>query len=404
MSAAPAASSSSLSRPEGSVQSLRTNGDQGGSRRYVLMGLVIAAMSGLVIAALGGGAQVRSYTQLGVFLLLLIPVSRLSFGQIRVPRAVWLVAACAALSGFALRHVALGISDHAFVIGQLEEDSLQADAKILRDRMRASADDRSLLSIGTLSRRIPSREPAEKLIQSDASIDGVVWGSTRWLNVSLRVPASFSLADLPSTSAARSLLAARGIPNLKVVIGVPWVGISLARLPATGEYLGRLADVWEGFPAGLRQNDVEGTLELKLRALAALRAPWTSNAHRALPMWMTGTYHLVRAVSGATLETGELACAARSFAAARAQLRPGDNPELEVALSNNEAIVKLLRGGTEVPMKQAKNEARAALSVITGSPRRKLLRKSFPEGIDTVLYNHAVLRGKDGKRTSSQAY
>ena len=158
--------------------------------------LVLAAAVGLGIALLGGGAQARSIAQLACFVVLLVLVARLSFVGIPVPRAVWLGAACAGLSGFALRHVALGISEHAFVVAQLQEDTLGAEAKIVRDRMRSAAVGLSFLSVGTLSKKISTRQEAESVLRNERSVDGTVWGSPRWLNVTLRMRPPLSLKDM----------------------------------------------------------------------------------------------------------------------------------------------------------------------------------------------------------------
>ena len=359
--------------------------------------LVLAAAVGLGIALLGGGAQARSIAQLACFVVLLVLVARLSFVGIPVPRAVWLGAACAGLSGFALRHVALGISEHAFVVAQLQEDTLGAEAKIVRDRMRSAAVGLSFLSVGTLSKKISTRQEAESVLRNERSVDGTVWGSPRWLNVTLRMRPPLSLKDMQGDSYAKKLLGQSNVRDLLVVTSVSGVGISNSRLPATGDFLGRLAEAWEAFPEVLVGPDDDGHAEMRLRSLAALKAPWTSNAHRALPMWMTGTYHLMRAIRGDTLQLGELGCALRSFEAARAQLRPGDNPELDMAINNNHAVALFFRGGREEGRKAARGQALRLLDISLGLKRDAAVRQQYAGTLRLLSMNSDALRGKNGR-------
>lgn len=374
---------------------------QPGSVRGAVVALALAAAVGLGVALLGGGAQVRSIAQLVCFLALLVPLARISYGGIRVPRAVWLGATGAALCGFALRHAALGISGHAFVVAQLEEDSIGAEAKIVRDRMRGAAAGLSILSVGTVSKKIATRQEADAVMRSERSVDGVVWGSPRWLDVSLRMRPPMALKAMGKDSFAAMFLAARKVSDLLVITSVSGMGISSSRLPATGEFLGGLAEAWESFPEALTGPDSDGEAERRLRSLASRKATWTSNAHRALPMWMTGTYHLMRAIRGSSLQMGELRCALGSFEAARAQLRPGDNPELDIALNNNRAIALFFRGGMSgngsKDSKAARGQALRMLDRSLKARRSAAARQQLAGPLQLLLTNRDALRGNDGK-------
>ena len=367
--------------------------------RSILAVLVISALGGVVIAALGGAAVVRSNVQLLLLFILIIPLSRILYGDIRIPRVLLLGALLATLTGALLRGAASTVSNDTFVIAQLKQDKLQVESKILRDGMRRSVSSLPLLRVGTIGRAISTRADAERVLLDDNHINGVVWGTQRWVNVSLRVAPEISLNALNPASYARDFLTRNRVANLRVIIAIPLVGMSNATSLATSDFIGRLADVWGTFPKALlaaqEQPDVDLDLDLdleqKLRAMARLKAAWTSPAHRAVPMWMTGTYHLMRAVSGLELSSGELKCALRSFEAARAQLRPTDNPDLTIAIENNLAIATLLQAGVGLETKQARRQAQKIWRSTAAYAAKGAGKARELNGVQAVLSNYAAL-------------
>ncbi|MCX6114758.1 MAG: hypothetical protein NTV65_06040 [Proteobacteria bacterium] len=363
--------------------------------RSILAVLVISALGGVVIAALGGAAVVRSNVQLLLLFILIIPLSRILYGDIRIPRVLLLGALLATLTGALLRGAASTISNDTFVIAQLKQDKLQVESKILRDGMRRSVSSMPLLRVGTIDRAISTRLDAEMVLLDDNHINGVVWGTQRWVNVSLRVAPEISLNALNPASYARDFLTRNRVANLRVIIAIPLVGMSNATSLATSDFIGRLADVWGTFPKALlaaqEQPDVDVDLEQKLRVMARLKAAWTSPAHRAVPMWMTGTYHLMRAVSGLELSSGELKCALRSFEAARAQLRPTDNPDLTIAIENNLAIATLLQAGVGLETKQARRQAQKIWRSTAAYAAKGAGKAPELNGVQAVLSNYAAL-------------
>lgn len=344
------------------------------------MVLVVAAGGAVAIAAAGGGAAARSWGQLATFVVVLLLLVPMAPGGVKVPSVLLVCSAVAALLGFALRLTALDISESSFIVAQLAEDKLQADAKILRNRMRSAVANESPVHVGTISRRVTRAEEAQEILRSDPSVFGVAWGTTRWTSVSLRALPPLWTSSLPQDSYARRALERRGIQPQQIIVSVPTIGLSDAKLPATGQFLGRLAQVWPRYSTALTNGVGADSIEFELRSMSAIKAGWTSNGHRALPMWMTGTLHLIRAISGPELEAGELQCALRAFDSARAQLLPGNNKELQVAILNNLAVATLYRGGVDLGSKQSQRQANAIFGRIVtkaremGGPLREEVR------------------------------
>jgi hypothetical protein len=58
----------------------------------------------------------------------------------------------------------------------------------------------------------------------------------------------------------------------------------------------------------------------------------------ALPLWLAGTVHLLRAIESDSLQAGELACALTELREALMQFRTDDNPTLQMSVRNNYAV------------------------------------------------------------------
>jgi hypothetical protein len=198
---------------------------------------------------------------------------------------------------------------------------------------------------------------------------------------------------LSDQSLARRYLNEHRFADLRVITGLGSIGISDGLDPTTLLFIGKLIPLWRDFPLQLRGELEDGDeFEVRVRSLAGLKASWTSFGHRALPMWMAGTYHLMRAISPPQLERGELLCSISSFRAALTQLRPSDNPELQVAIRNNLALAILFnaygaedgQSGTRRVAKQLLREA------------KKIEIGSSPDSVAT--FNLTTVKGKHGKR------
>jgi hypothetical protein len=160
----------------------------------------------------------------------------------------------------------------------------------------------------------------------------------------------------------------------------------------TSLFLGRLLEPLNEYGRALEASSESVDFERKIRDVAAIRSTWTSFAHRSYPMWMTGTYHLTRALRSSDVENGDLVCALTSFRAAKAQLRPGDNPALEAAILNNEAILRLVRADMGLDAKEQKT---IALEALVGAARLKNQPNAFTEEANVwgvIRHNLGVIR------------
>ncbi len=370
------------------------------AHRFSTVALLTLASLGvamaLALSLFGVEGKTHALAQLSLFPLIVFLASRVELVGVVVPRWALAFALTGALASAIFTYTHVDLARGAFVVAPLEDDQADNDTKIRRDRIRRSLGAAGLALVGTHTSTVTSQSEAEKILQNNPTLGGVVWGSMRWMTVSLRAHEPMSMSSLPAESLGRRFLREFRYEDLRIATGIHSFGISDGLDPTTLLFIGRLVPVWRDFPRELSGPHDDGALfEQNVRSMAALKARWTSFSHRALPMWMTGTYHLVRAISSDELERSELSCAINSFEAARSQLRSSDNPELQVAISNNLAIALLIQGAVEYEMR---DKRKVAVKLLKSSLRHAKAVSQYSEVRALISFNLSTLKGKHGKR------
>ncbi len=366
--------------------------------RLLSLAAAMSVMGALGITAFGGNTEVRVVSQCVVLGVVLFAFSKMVISSVRLPRAIVGAACLAALTGAVVRYGDVGLVPGSLLVARFENDRLGSQTTIVRDKLRSVVGSGALVKVGTLETVLESSAEAQEVLGTHPKILGVVWGSERWLNVSLRVPEPLALSSFPSGALGARYLEVHKINDLKIITGVPMFGLSKSMDYDTSLFIGRLIDPLNGYVTALRAPSESLQFEREVRAVAGIKSTWTSFAHRAVPMWMTGTYHLTRALFSSEGENGDLACALTSFRAAKAQLRPGDNPALEAAILNNEAVLRLIRADMGLDEKEQRT---IALEAIIGAARLQAQPNAFPEEAKVwgaVRYNLEVIRAAQKRK------
>jgi hypothetical protein len=366
------------------------------SSTFAALGLSTVVAAALFTAwLLNDSTRVLATIQLIVAPLLLICFSGFSFLGVKVPRLVLGAAVIGTLTGAVVTYSHVDLAPGAFVVSRFADDELETVTKITRDRMRQGVGWRGLTMIGTHHQTITSHGEASALLQRNGDLGGVIWGSPRWLNVSLQQTPPVSVRALLSEAINDEYRLRRRLPDLKLLTSIPIFGISGSAEYPTVNFLGRLALAWRHFFTVISHPDARPEFELQLRSMAGVKGRWTAYSHRAVPMWMTGTYHLTQALSHSVVEAGEINCALGSFEAALSQLRPGDNRDLEIAILNNHAvalIVKSLLAGNRLVLER---EAMRLLAQVSSVTRTKQMYETPIGSLAVVKENLLRLKGKN---------
>jgi hypothetical protein len=349
---------------------------------------VIFVMAG--IGAVRFGAFSRTELQLLLTPVIVLLFSRISIAGVRVPRSALVCTLVAAVCGAAVMSIGSMLQDGRLVITSLSDDLLGSDAHVTRDQMQrlVAPEDKDLL-VAT-PRKVESESDAERFLKSDSRAGGVVWGTKRWTYVSLRSYPPQSLAEILGTAAVQaSSPRLQKLAGLKIVRGIPLIGLSGVSGSGTFQFIGELAANWRDFPLSLSAEHADLPFESRIRALGGIKAPWTSPAHLALPAWMVGTYHAVQAMHGLYNEdyqAGEFGCAKRSLQRALLYLRPGDNPALEAAILNNLGVVQIM----EAEMSSQPKKGR--LMAIRYMRQAAVLLKSYPGTSSAVRMGESAVQ------------
>lgn len=305
----------------------------------------------------------------------------------RIPVSVLGLAVAGVVIGGIAQFSHVALKPGAFVVAGVSEGDLYRDAKINRDRMRrlvSEGDGRS--SVGLYAGVVGDQAAARRVLSASPSLGGVVWGTPRWMTVTLRQHEPFSLAALPRDSAASDLLAEARVPDLLLATSFPALSLSHGHERGTLSFIARLIPVWRDLPEVLlgRSTDLSA-YQTKLLDLSRMQARWTSRAHIGAALWLMGTVSLVEALRGSDIDQGELRCALRNFSSALEQFRPEDNPELEGAIRVNMGVALLALARVDPdPLK-------ARLAGVRQFGRVARLRKKGIEVGAIAVHNHRVL-------------
>lgn len=339
--------------------------DRAGLRPWIAL-LILVVLAAAVMGLCDITPRQRGYLQLAVFLPLVLLVRRVALLGVVVPRSVVACAVVGALAGAVVQYSHVDLAPGAFVVTRLVEDSGDQDVKIFRDAVRRQlvrqgalrerlsvaafhqprqGDGSGWTLLGSRSEVLTAPTQAQQLLVQYPHLGGVVWGARRWVRIALRGHPARLLGDLPPQSVAQRVRAVAGWgSSAAVVTAVSEVGLSHGPDPMTQRFIATLVLVWRDLAERLRHPEqVDPVFEARLAVLAGLRGRWSSHAHRAVPLFLSGTVQLLRVLSAARVEQGELQCALAAFRAAQQQLRRGDNPELLRALNHNYALALVVR-------------------------------------------------------------
>ena len=283
--------------------------------------------------------------------------ARVRLFTVRIPRLVLVVAALGTVIGALLQFSHVSLASGAFVVSTVSNEDLRQEAKIYRDRLRRHVASGGESLVGLYPGVIRDAGSAQRVVERNRSLAGVIWGSPRWMSVALRHYEPVALSSFSQGSVAQDLLTARGVPDLLLTRSIPSVGMSHGHDSGTISFLAQIVSAWRLVPemtsVGASSGDFEGSLE----ALSRMQARWTSRSHVALPLWLSGTVHLIRAIESPALQSGELECALNHFRDGLRLFRTHDNPALEMAVRNNYAIALLVQAEREVDSRKIHKKA-----------------------------------------------
>jgi hypothetical protein len=303
----------------------------------VLCLAVVAAFAVLALFSLA-----RPVAQLALAPVLLVVAWRIRIFSVRMPLAAIGFAGLGVVLAVAFRYSHVALSKGAFLVSTLSDQDLQQETKIYRDKMRRVIRPGGESLVGLYGVRITQETQARDLLDRSPQLGGVVWGSKRWMALSFQEYSPLSLSSFAEGTAAREYLALHTLPDLLVARSMPTVVLSHGDTRASIAFFAGTSKLWREVPQVLAPGHDLPEFDSMALGLGRMRARWASRAHLALPLWLAGTRHLVRALEQPELEFGELRCAVVRLKQAIKQCRGRANPQLEAVARSNYALALLL--------------------------------------------------------------
>jgi hypothetical protein len=312
---------------------------------------------------------------------------------------ILVVATCGALAGAVLRFSHVTLSRGAFLVATVTEKDLHQETKIYRDRIRRAIGAHGETLAGLYHGDVRDAQQARELLRRSPALGGVIWGSERWMTASLQQYPPRPMSSFPVDSVAMEVLARAKVADLMIVTSVPSVSLSHGHEKASVHFLAELVQLWREVPNVMTPGVDTTEFERAAYTLARTQARWTSRSHLAVPMWLAGTVHLIRALSASALEAGELSCAITKLQDAIAQFRTHDNPGLEAAVRNNYAIALFVQSFYD---QQGKQLRARAMKQLVGAAR--LRRTSGSVGASVWHNRYAAMAAKDAVKNITLLY
>jgi hypothetical protein len=352
----------------------------------------LAFVLGLVILAFVD-TSLKSKVQLLVVPVALLAALRFKIFSVMVPRPLVILAACGVLIGAIVQSSHVALVRGGFLVATVSKTDLRQETKIYRDRIRRSIGRGGEMLVGLYNGDIRQHREAAELLRASPQIGGIIWGDARSMTASLQQFPDLPLSSFPGESVARDVLEKARVADLMIISSVPSVAVSDGHEKATVHFLGELIQLWRDVPKVIAPGRDNPDYEGLSYALARTQARWTSRAHLAVPMWLAGTRHLVRAIEKSDLESGELGCAMVKLREALKQFRAQDNPALAAAVRNNYALALLVQAHYDTKSKKLESKARKQIGAAM-----RLRAKTGRVGASVSHNRYALIAARKGQR------
>lgn len=285
-----------------------------------------------------------SIIQFIVFPVLLALLAVVSVRSLRVPRSFLAFALAGAACACCFAYIFPANPARAVVVAALEGDDFQSNSRVFREKVNSYLHDRGAVRAVGFHRALENYSEAKNVLVRD-KLGMVVWGNSRWLNLSFPYTPALSIAEFGDG------LAFTRLSKFQIVTSVPNVGLSFEPRNETADFIAGMAAAL--IPAVSATTPLDpsdsGARELTLMDAGNIFGRWTAGAHRALPWWVLGNLYTYRILRSEHLELGELRCAIAAYYRARSFLHPNDkiNADLWSAVHNNLAVLLALQSEAE---------------------------------------------------------
>lgn len=262
-------------------------------------------------------------------------------------------------------------SEKTILLAPLKNDSFATQTRITHSELEAASRRIGGPPVVVSYDSITTREAAEKLLEHDRNIAGVLWGNTHWLTLTLAKKVSVKeIASIPSPWM-------KDPSKLQLITQIPSIGLSYDPIGDTSLFLASLF----------------AQTEITLRAAAEQQSIWTTKIHRAFANLLLGNMLFERALSASSYQYALLDCAIEAYLQGWMHIEMKDDPDLKNALLNNLAVATYVQGQVE-HNSEAKYRAQEWFRKATRIPKSLHSKGSIYYASLVAMKNYSDIRAR----------
>ncbi len=283
------------------------------------------------------GADV-SIAQLLAMPFLLLAICGANILGLAINRGILILAFLFGLSGVALSYNIEKLSTGGIFVARFDDDPLESESRIFRNHMSEILEPITNVKALRYPFPIASDLSANTILKSEQK-DALIWGSSRWLNATIRYKKNLQIKDI-LTMDQLSNISLPELGNLYLIFSPNTFGLSFGKNAHT--------DVFLAFVLAAEVSESEPERESLFKLAGLTKSHWTTNAHKAYPLWRLGNLQLLKAIEHGEYEPGELDCALNNYQLAAAFLdNARQNLDLHSAILTNHAVALYIKSKLE---------------------------------------------------------
>ncbi|MDZ4785270.1 MAG: hypothetical protein SGJ02_04250 [bacterium] len=226
-------------------------------------------------------------------------------------------------------------SNGGIYIARFSDDTLENESRIFRGKVTDSLEPLTGLKAIRYPNSVDTVEEASRILDK-RNKDVLIWGKSSWAWVTFQSGQNKKLKDLTKNETWPTVEAS----ELYLIDSPNRYGLPIRE--------NAHSDVFLAYELAGEFSPQEWQKQAFLKTAGLVNSLWTTNSHKAFPLWRLGNMHFIEAINSEGVESGELQCALWAYQKAASFVTKAEyNLNLRSAILNNHAVALYLKSKLE---------------------------------------------------------